>query len=107
MEETPLRVEDEDVVSVVIGQQEKAAIGGLNHFMAVPNGVRFRVRLAPEFIDAVNVRAVSDPGVVKGGSGFALGADEGGDRERGGGQEELPAGGGMEGHVARGGDFLG
>lgn len=83
IEEPARGVKDEDVVRAMVGEQEEAAVAGLNHLVAVSDGVGFGVGLAPEFVDAVAKPAVADERSMMRRRCFAVGADVRGDKQSG------------------------
>ena len=94
-------IEDEDVVLLVIGEEEEAAVSGLDHFVAVFDGVTGGGSLAPVFLDAITEVAMADGDAI-GGIGFALRLDEwSAEKGSSGGGEEMAARGHGGGRVDR------
>ena len=69
-EQSALHVVDEHVVLLVIREQKQATIRHLHHLMAVLHRRLRRVRLAPQLVHAITMRAMTDDRAVKLRSGF-------------------------------------
>ncbi|TAE78805.1 MAG: hypothetical protein EAZ84_00340, partial [Verrucomicrobia bacterium] len=55
-----VQVEDEDIVLLMVGDEVESAVAGLDHLMAILDGVLGLVGLTPKFVDAVTELAVPD-----------------------------------------------
>jgi len=64
VDDLAVHVEDEDVVLLVVGDEVEASVAGLDHLMAVLDGVLRLFGLTPELVHAVTELAVPDDRAV-------------------------------------------